>query len=619
MGPTNKLSCNLKRKLRRRTLHTRLTDNAITNLSDYTLTATETELLTKGLSYIPSYNHDLTSFSHHIDTFIQRTYTDYYFRHKTNKPKPLYRKTDWTPPTPLNPHLISLTHDIKHITQNTLQKGHVLEQGSDHKYEQAIKHLSQNKHITIKKADKGGSVVILNTSDYIHTALTHLHQDSVYQVQDKDHTKELMDDINSFIIQTHGKGLLTDDIAHFIKPVTPPRTPLFYYLPKIHKPNNPPRPIISGCDSPTDRISRYLTTLFQPIAETQPSYLKDTKHFVQLIRDIPPLTDDVFLVTADVTSLYTNIPHDEGIHTILRALDNHRHILPKDTPNNTIIQQFLRFILQGNYFDFLDTHYKQLQGTAMGTKMAPPYANIFMADFEQKLTNNFLQHILLWKRFIDDIFFLWRGTKASLDAFIEYANTLHPTIKLTFDYSHYTANYLDTTTYKDKHHKLQTTIYRKPTDKNLLLHYSSHHPQHLKRNIVYTQALRYKRIISEPHLLNQELGTLKDIFLARGYPLRLINQQINKAKLIPRHTLLMDKPKLTPNQPTNRKLTIKVPFHPAHNHTKKEIVRSWRRTSTDSTLNKLWPTPPTFLEVTGKTLRDRLVHTRQRSPATSIP
>ena len=88
----------------------------------------------------------------------------------------------------------------------------------------------------------------MNTKDYIGTALTHLHQTDIYELQENDHTKDIADNlINAYIMQleTH-----KHKIAKYIQPKLPPRTPLFYFLPKTHKPGNPPCPIISECDSP---------------------------------------------------------------------------------------------------------------------------------------------------------------------------------------------------------------------------------------------------------------------------------------------------------------------------------------------------------------------------------
>ena len=67
-------------------------------------------------------------------------------------------------------------------------------------------------------------------------------------------------------------------------PPYPPRISVFYTLTKIHKPNSVEGPIISGCDSPTDRISSFVDYLVQPIAKVQESYLKDNR-FPQFYRE----------------------------------------------------------------------------------------------------------------------------------------------------------------------------------------------------------------------------------------------------------------------------------------------------------------------------------------------
>ena len=108
----------------------------------------------------------------------------------------------------------------------------------------------------------------------------------------------------------------------YLLPPTPPHTPIFYLLPKLHKPGNPGRPIISGCDSPTDRLSSFIDPHIKPLCSSLPSYIKDTNNFLQTIFNIhTPLPPNTIIATVDVKSLYTNIPHNEGINAILEALD----------------------------------------------------------------------------------------------------------------------------------------------------------------------------------------------------------------------------------------------------------------------------------------------------------
>ena len=92
----------------------------------------------------------------------------------------------------------------------------------------------------------------------------------------------------------------------------PPRIPEFYTLTKIHKNTPVGRPIVSGSSGPTERISSFVDSLLQPIAQKQESYIKDTRHFINFIENTP-LPDGAVLATFDVCSLYTNIPQEEGI------------------------------------------------------------------------------------------------------------------------------------------------------------------------------------------------------------------------------------------------------------------------------------------------------------------
>ena len=55
-----------------------------------------------------------------------------------------------------------------------------------------------------------------------------------------------------------------------------------------------------------------------------------------------------------------------------------------------------------------------------------------------------------------------------------------------------------------------------------LLHFHSHHPLSCKKGIIYSQALQYNMIISEGHILQEELNNLTRIVLACSYLLHLI-------------------------------------------------------------------------------------------------
>ena len=157
-----------------------------------------------------------------------------------------------------------------------------------------------------------------------------------------------------------------------------------YTLTKIHKPTPVGRPIVAGNDGPTERISWFVDSLLQPIAKSQKSYLNDTNDFVKFIerRNLPK---EAFLVSLDVASPYTNIPQEEGINTVCKAYQTfygENTAIPIQS-----LRKILKLILEENSFEFNGKNYLQTHGTAMDTKMAAAFVNIFMSVVETELLN----------------------------------------------------------------------------------------------------------------------------------------------------------------------------------------------------------------------------------------
>ena len=151
-------------------------------------------------------------------------------------------------------------------------------------------------------------------------------------------------------------------------------------LPKIHKTGNPGRPIVNGKGSITEKISAYVDQEIRHLVPRIPSYLKDTTHLINILLGKQLAPEDI-LVTIDVKSLYTNIPHNEGIQALNRTMEE-TNIHPM---KKLLICRLANLILTKNYFEFNKKLYRQIQGTAMGTRMAPSYANIFMKYIELQL------------------------------------------------------------------------------------------------------------------------------------------------------------------------------------------------------------------------------------------
>ena len=104
----------------------------------------------------------------------------------------------------------------------------------------------------------------------------------------------------------------------------------------------------------------------------------------------------------------------------------------------------------------------------MGTICAPSYTNILMDHFKRKFIYPFIKTLSLkYFRFINDIFFIWTGSKADLEKFLNELNAKHPSIKFEYKISKEIISFLDTEIYI-KNNKLHTKIFTKKTDTGTL-------------------------------------------------------------------------------------------------------------------------------------------------------
>ena len=87
-------------------------------------------------------------------------------------------------------------------------------------------------------------------------------------------------------------------------------------------------------------------------------------------------------------------------------------------PLKFLITTFLTLILTLNNFVFNSKFYLQIKGCAMGTICASAYANIFMAEFEQKYVHALIKDkLILFLHYIDDIFMVWTKSEKQLKNF----------------------------------------------------------------------------------------------------------------------------------------------------------------------------------------------------------
>ena len=238
----------------------------------------------------------------------------------------------------------------------------------------ALKQLSRRTNIVIKDADKGSGsgTVIMDRDWYINECLRQLNDTKFYRQLDIDQTSDVQTRIQFYIKRLHKDNIIDDKTKRFLIQ-TDPKPGRFYILPKIHKQGNPGRPIVSSNGHPTERISQFVDYHLKPLVHKTASFIKDTTHFLNKLDQLGHLPSNAILVTLDVSSLYTNIPHNEGIDACRHFLDTRDR--STSTMRTEALCDLIRMILTMtretmNIFEFNDNFdYIQKHGTAMGTRM----------------------------------------------------------------------------------------------------------------------------------------------------------------------------------------------------------------------------------------------------------
>ena len=244
----------------------------------------------------------------------------------------------------------------------------------------------------------------------------------------------------------------------------------------------------------------------------------------------------------DVTSLYTNIPQEEGIQTVCTAYET---FYKNESPIPTrLLEQTLRLIPQENSFQFTGKNYLQTHGTAMCTKMGGAFANIFMGKVEtDRILSQSAFKPLVWKRYIDDIFSLWTINRDEIKQFIEQANNHHPTIKFTAEISERETTSLDTSIRFQNDAVLEVCTHLKPAEAFQYTHFSSSHQPGVKKGFIKGEALRLLRTNSSKELFEEKIKNFKSHLIERGYPENLIITTLSEVIFEDRKLALQQKQK----------------------------------------------------------------------------
>ncbi|XP_073439027.1 uncharacterized protein [Dendrobates tinctorius] len=432
----------------------------VINISSKNLSSSQLTVLQKGLSFCPSYKFDFFELDMDLQRFFRNLRLKTHFARQPHRPIEqvstsllqltnlgLRTRSTFMPPKgnpPIETFISLVERDIEIFHREVNQGKFHHHTNLSREERMALDDLSSDRSLVIKPANKGGSLVIMDRSDYLSEIHRQLSDREVYMPIAYNPLDSIINKIKPIIQHHIGVGTIDKTIGDFLLN-SDPITPVFYVLPKIHKrlEKPPGRPIVSSTNSILSPPAMFLEKILTPLVKTTKSYLKDTNEFISLIKSLGSLPSSSFLVTWDVNSLYTSITHEKG----LRAIEILMVKADMDSRIRNLCLDLLKLVLKENYFLFQDTFYIQKQGTAMGSHVAPPYAIAYMASFEEDHVDThplYKQHSLIWLRFIDDIFCVWNGPLDTLIQFDHHINNIWPELKFSLQYDKDRMNFLDT-------------------------------------------------------------------------------------------------------------------------------------------------------------------------------
>ena len=464
-----------------------------------------------------------------------------------------------------------------------------------------LKDATRSGKIAVTTADKGGATLIMHPHQIWSSTESRLADTSQFEnLGTQDPTPCLRDSLLSLWKKAWSLGFVTDSQAEktvglkrsndrftlSTNDIFKPSTPYAYPLYKVHKLNDdqlsnktiPPARLVTdlsrGLTARSDKFIawKWLTPL---AAEYAVDLVRDSTQALQKLEAIESsgaIHNEMFGFNMDVVALYDSLSHTLILEAIDDAINSHR---PEWTsPFRTWLKDMVSLSFKSAVLKNKDDWFLPIRGIPTGGCISVEVANLAVYFALKNLLYSrqiFDSAFPLFIRFIDDTTGIWTSQRCEFiswfDSFrSESVNRFGLDFTYTFNNITSYTQFLDIQ-YTFKEGKLTTDLFKKPTDANRYLHYKSYHPRHLFKNVVYSQAIRYRRIISDNETFSSRLNDLSSAFVTSGYPPQLVEEVINRVKDIPRDIRYRSR---TCAEDTSRIVPWVVNFGPGYSDVRRE-------------------------------------------------
>jgi len=353
------------------------------------------------------------------------------------------------------------------------------------------------------------------------------------------------------LIQKSDKDTLSQSTSDLVKPDIPYGYPLL----KIHK--------LTETEIREKKIppSRFVTDLSRGVTARSDKFVVwkwlgplARDYCIDLVKDSTAalikleelaasgqVVDTWFSFSIDIVSLYDSLQHSLVMSALVDAMESCRPDWSEEF--RTWLKGLIQLSFDSAVLKNADNWYEVVNGVPTGGINSVDCGNIALFFVLKSLVYNPVvrpEELKNLDRFVDDISGqgMWRG---SMIDFEEWVGSLRSKmvdnygLDITYEVKPITefTQFLDIQ-YKFVGGRLTTDLFRKPTDANRYLEFSSFHPRHTFRSIVFSQALRYRRIINDDVLLDERLAELQLFFERSSYPTDMVREVISDVKSRPR-------------------------------------------------------------------------------------
>jgi hypothetical protein len=505
------------------------------NLTGKTIPLGALNCLALGTKFITVPKSDPSILVQSMKTFRRTIRLRHLFKDDDNNTIPKY----WLPSS-WNPLYLDQRRDIE-STMSSLQ--HSIQPSTTPVRSNIKKHdikqynnLLYDDNTLVILADKNLGYAVVTKSWYLQRCYEHLNTNSYIKVtqqykqgiQGKSTINFLVDSLSDLIMEYQNQ-LGTDEIKWILQKPKDEWEPMrFYITAKVHKKPVKGRPIVPSMTWMTFHLSQWIANQLNPLIPNTEWVLKDSYDLLTSLKQInqSTLPDTFRVASADVDALYPSMDINTGLQLVKNFIEE------LDWENNhkrQFLIKAMQFVLTKGYISFENQIYQQTNGAAMGSPMIPPYANIFMYQLEKNTVHKYMNlgTILLYKRFIDDVFIISKDSE--ITELQSELNSLNPSINLTWSPPAKHCNFLDLIVLV-KNNKIYTKVFQKQLNTYAYLPFHSYHTPAQKRGFIKGEAIRYARICTEEvdFKLMVKLFTLR--LQRRGYPLSFIQRALGQVQ-----------------------------------------------------------------------------------------